>query len=156
MCIDLIGDEIFSVLEGLLSPSSVVRGAALEALAMIPSLSNSLPIEDDRISSMLILACHDVDERNALRAQELFQISNTFVKEGQMPILSQLIGHETADIRQAAVKSLTLCLKTYPHLTQKLINSTTEVIESRLENNPFVQNLLLQMGVLKLGCWEGR
>ena len=52
-------------------PQTVVRSAALEALSAVPVLMGKIPIGDDRISSLLLLACHDVDDNNRMQAQEL-------------------------------------------------------------------------------------
>lgn len=137
-----MGDEVFSVLDGLLFSNSVVRSAALEALFMVPALIGGIPIDEDRISAILLLACHDVDEHNKIRAQELFETSGNVIMEDHVERLSPLIGHETQDIRQATVGALVECLQHCPHMTQKLINYVTDTIKRKeTQSKQFVKDV---------------
>ena len=142
LCLDLMDHELSSLLEGLLFASPAVRAAALEALALVPALTTGLSLEDDKIASLLFLACHDVDPQNATRAQELHALSRASITEEQLDILCPLMGHQTDDIRHATVGALGEFLETHPRKTQLLITTVIDTLKGQrpcaIQSNPYV------------------
>ena len=130
LCADVVGDELFSLLDGLLFSNPVVRSAAIEALFAVPLLMSGAAVDDPHVSALLLLAANDVDEHNSAHGQELLAASGATVTQNQLEILSPLIGHRSEDVRKAAVNALVQFLQAHPIMTQKLIDYTIDTITS--------------------------
>jgi len=102
-----VGPLLSQVTKGLYSGKDSVRESTLDALEALPEFVNSDCPRDALLGRSLWLACHDVEAETASKAEELWDIyGHPISVEDDIPLLTELLQDEGADIRISAANAI--------------------------------------------------